>query len=73
MTNTNILEGMQCPACKSDGPFKIQAKSMFTVYDDGTDDYGDVDWYDDSYCMCSDCDHSATVKDFGIKESEAAA
>lgn len=23
MANVNILEGMQCPQCKSDGPYRI--------------------------------------------------
>ena len=73
MTNTNILEGMQCPECTSEGPFKIQAGSMFVVYDDGTDDHEDVDWYEDSYCQCGECDHAGTVKDFTIKETEDAA
>ena len=26
MTNTNILEGMACPQCGSEGPFKIWAE-----------------------------------------------
>jgi hypothetical protein len=71
MTNTNILEGMHCPQCGSDGPFKISATSLFTVYDDGTD-HEDVEWDDDSSCACDTCDHSGTVKDFTIKETEAA-
>jgi Zn ribbon nucleic-acid-binding protein len=72
MTNTNILEGMACPQCGSEGPFKIWAESSFTVYDDGTDDHGDVEWRDDSSCECGECDHSGTVKDYTIGKKEAA-
>jgi hypothetical protein len=72
MTNTNCLEGMQCPECSSEGPFKISATSLFTVYDDGTDDHEDVDWYEDSYCQCGECDHSGTLKDFTLNGTEAA-
>jgi hypothetical protein len=72
MANVNILEGMRCPECKSDGPFKIQAKSIFTVYDEGTEDHEDVEWEDDSDCQCIECDHAGTVKDYTIKQQETA-
>jgi hypothetical protein len=67
MANVNILEGMRCPECKREGPFKISATSLFTVYDDGTDDHEDVEWDDNSDCQCTYCDHSGTVKDYTIK------
>jgi hypothetical protein len=35
MTNTNCLEGMQCPACKSDGPFRILCDVLVLWDDDG--------------------------------------
>jgi hypothetical protein len=72
MTNTNILEGIACPQCGSEGPFKIHAESFFTVYDDGTEDHEDVEWYEDSSCQCGECDHEGTVKDYTIKANEAA-
>lgn len=33
------------------------------VYDDGTDssDYGDVEWNDDSYCRCEECNFDGEV------------
>jgi len=36
----------------------------FCVTDDGTDDYTDVDWGDDDYCKCKECNFIGTVKDF---------
>ena len=73
MTNTNCLEGMQCPECKSDGPFRIAATVLVLVEDDGVaDDLSGSEWSDDGLCECDECDHSGTVKDFIIKETEAA-
>jgi hypothetical protein len=71
MANVNILEGVRCPQCKSDGPFKIEATSLFTIYDDGAGDHEDVTWQDDSPCQCDNCDHSGTVKDYTLEEKEA--
>ncbi len=63
--NENCLEGMRCPNpdCGSYGPFQIRAEASFTVADDGTDDYEDVEWSDESWCRCIECQHCATVKD----------
>jgi hypothetical protein len=64
--NENCLEGMRCPNldCGSYGPFQINAEASFTVTDDGTDDYEDVEWSDKSWCRCMECGNSATVDDF---------
>ena len=62
--NTNNLEDMACPKCKSHGPFTICAEIFVTVTDNSVEDYGDTDWEPESYCRCQACDHSATVDDF---------
>lgn len=64
MTNTNCLEGIQCPQCGSEDRFRIAATSIFTVTDDGTEDHGDVEWDDDSHAECAACRHRGTLKDF---------
>jgi hypothetical protein len=69
-SNNNCLEGMGCPNCGSEGPFKIEAVSTFTVSDDGTEDHGDVEWDDESFCQCEDCDHKGTVADFTLEQEE---
>jgi hypothetical protein len=69
MTNTNCLEGIKCPACGNEDRFRIAATSLFTVTDDGTDDYADVDWDDDSYADCPECGRHGTLKDFRAKPS----
>lgn len=65
-TNENCLNGMICPQCESMGPFHIVVTAGATVYDSGTDflEGGTVEWSDSSPCVCHDCGHAATVKDF---------
>lgn len=67
--NTNCLAGMQCPECKSYGPFRISATSLFVMYDNGSDDYHDVEYDDGSYCDCPECDHAGIVHDFKTEEA----
>lgn len=66
MANTNCLQGMQCPECESEGPFRIVAEATFEVCDDGTEPIGDVEWDDDAHCQCAMCSHSGTVADFSL-------
>lgn len=65
MANRNCLKGMRCPKCRSEGPFRVQATSIFLVYDDGTDSHEDTEWEPESYCACVACQHEATVREFG--------
>jgi hypothetical protein len=65
MPNENCLEGMQCPICDSEGPFKIACTTWLTVHDDGTDDPdGDIEWDDSSGCFCLtyDCSFHGRVE-----------
>jgi len=62
--NNNCLENMRCPKCGSYGPFEIAGRSTFVVYDDGTDGHGDIEWDDDSYCICIECYHEGKKRDF---------
>lgn len=64
MSNTNCLEGMACPKCGEEEPFNIEMKSVFTIYDQGTDSYGDTEWGDESYCECLHCHFYGTVANF---------
>jgi hypothetical protein len=63
-THTNCLAGMECPGCKSAGPFKIAANALFTICDDGTEAFGDLEYDDGSYCVCPLCDFDGIVNDF---------
>ncbi len=64
--NENCLEGMQCPNCKSFGPFEIDVTAIATVSDNGTEDFREVDWNEDSPCWCPVCNHAGRVKTFTI-------
>ena len=66
MANNNCLEGFKCPGkdCGQEDEFNIACTVLMTVTDDGTDDYRDVEWNDDSYCECPDCGFSGKVADF---------
>jgi hypothetical protein len=68
MTNTNCLEGMQCPDCGSFEPFNIAVKTMMKVFDNGTDDHGDTDWDEDSYCECCNCQLYGSVAQFKTQQ-----
>ena len=67
MPNENCLTGMRCPECKSEEPFRITAKTIVTVYDDGTDKIEDVEWDNSSFCSCAKCDHMAKVRNFQLE------
>jgi hypothetical protein len=64
MVNTNCLENIKCPGCGNHELFRIAGNAVFTVTDDGTEDYGDVEWDDDSYAECAQCHRQGTLKDF---------
>ena len=53
MANSNCLEGVKCPVCGGEGAFKIEARVVVLVTDEGTEDQGsDYEWDQDSYCEC---------------------
>ncbi len=64
MSNTNCLEGVRCPACGNEDRFRIVGKALFTVTDEGTDEFGDVEWDDDSFAECPDCGRDGPLKEF---------
>jgi len=68
--NTNCLEGMQCPECKSLEPFAIGCHCMLEVTDDGTDiaEGYDIEWMPDDICICKACGYVGKVKDYTIEE-----
>jgi hypothetical protein len=67
MTNTNCLENIKCPACGNEESFRIAAKTIATVTDDGTEEHGDMEWDDDSYAECTACPRHGTLKDFTVR------
>jgi len=62
--NVNCLEGFKCPECGVLEPFYIEVITTVTMFDEGSDNHGDLTWEDDSYCVCSECEYEGKVKDF---------
>lgn len=69
LTNDNCLAGMACPQCGSEGPFRIEVQVLVTVFDSGTDfdRVGDIDWSDDAYATCAQCDWDGIAEDLHVK------
>jgi len=64
MANTNVLAGMACPKCGSEGPFSIQGGTTARVSDNGVEKTGDFEWESENFCSCTDCDYDGRVADF---------
>jgi hypothetical protein len=67
MNTINYLAEMQCPTCKSRGPFKIAATTLFTVSRSGIEVFDDPEYDRGSYCECPKCGRGGIVEDFRIK------
>lgn len=75
MPNNNCLNGMQCPNCQSEEPFRIMIRQLALVYDEGTEDdemAEGAEWDSRSYCECGECHHHGTVADFRTDQVESA-
>ena len=68
--NTNMLEGMKCPKCGSEGPFRIVIEATALIFDEGvdTDEVEWVSWHKHSGCQCAnlDCEFMSTAENFGF-------
>lgn len=62
--NSNCLENWCCPDCGNEEKFEVAAMSTFTITDDGTDEFGDVEYDGNSHATCPDCGKTGTVNDF---------
>ena len=71
MVNENCLAGMKCPDCGYEDKFRIRGTAVFEVADDGTQDYWDIEWDDDSYCCCDYCGKEGELRDFKTASEEA--
>ena len=62
--NTDLLEGLACPACAGLGPFWIGMEATYKVSDGGYLSHEPGTWTDSSYCACEACGHASTVEVF---------
>lgn len=61
--NSNCLIGMRCPQCRQVDRFYITGSSLFEMMDDGSVSHNDIEYGDDAYCRCPDCDWTGTVNE----------
>ena len=66
MSNTNNLEGLQCPSCKQADSLKIECLIVCTMTDMGTEEIGEADFTDESWACCPQCEFEGEVKDFRL-------
>ena len=65
MTNSNVLKGIKCPQCESEGPFDIVGEAVFLgVTDDGCVNFHEMAWGGENVIVCKGCDHNGMVKHF---------
>jgi hypothetical protein len=68
--NNNCLAGMMCPACHSEGGFRIDTLIEGVPWEsDGSDVFagGDSDFTADANCECRACGHKRSIRAFEIK------
>jgi hypothetical protein len=66
MTNTNCLEGLQCPECASDGPMWMTVVARFLMYDDGAEEHEDIELSDTGLCECAKCGYTDRADRFRV-------
>jgi hypothetical protein len=73
--NDNVLEGIQCPHCDSQGPFVMAIRSWgyATVDDDGFDDYKTHGTDFEGPCECIACGKDFNFMDFDDNDEDAQA
>jgi hypothetical protein len=67
MVNKNVLAGLKCPECESEGPLRIATSCWVEATDDGIEDSYEHEWTGQSACVCVMCSYSAKIKDFEPK------
>jgi len=53
--------GMRCPKCKKDNRLGIQITTWALLTGNGSEEYGDHEWYGDSPVICQSCGWQGTV------------
>ena len=73
--NDNVLEGIECPHCGSQGPFvmAVTRKGYATVDDDGFDDFNSFESEFDGPCECCSCGKDFNFMDLDDNDEDAQA
>jgi ribosomal protein S27AE len=73
MTNTNCLQGIECPKCGNDSKFIIAVGTLAEVTDDGAETFGNLEWDDASFTECPDCGQCGVLAEFrNLSDQETA-
>jgi hypothetical protein len=64
--NSNCLRNIACPHCGNRESFEIEARANFIVYDDGTSEFGDVEYDPQSRAACRSCGKTGRLERFTI-------
>lgn len=71
MANDNVLAGIKCPSCSSQGPFTIVGTATFlNVTDEGCDEFEEMSWDEESYINCNACGHNGIIEEFTVYDDE---
>jgi hypothetical protein len=65
----NCMTDKVCPYCGNRDWLRIEMTSIFVMSDEGTEEYGDTDYTDESYAACADsagCNFAGRVVDFSF-------
>ena len=73
--NDNVLTGIKCPHCGSQGPFvmAVTRRGYATVSDDGFNDFNACESEFDGPCECLDCGKDFNFMNFDDNTEEATA
>ena len=66
-TIAEYAPGLKCPECEHTDDFCIQVLTWANVDADGNeevDTWDDMEWNDESVCICKNCQHMAKVGAF---------
>jgi hypothetical protein len=55
---------MRCPKCESDEQIHVVCMTSALLTYDGTEEYGDSEWGQDSRACCEKCQYAGQVRDF---------
>jgi hypothetical protein len=58
--NTNCLEGKRCPECLKADRFRVSVRTRVNLYDDGSEEMGDIDYDAGDWVRCEACDWEGT-------------
>lgn len=69
MANDNVLAGIKCPKCQSEGPFTIVGTATFlNITDDGCSDFSGLEWNSESDITCDSCGQNGDISVFTVPE-----